>query len=216
MYLCGEFKTTEMKAVIYARVSTSGQDYQRQLDELRAYADRMGYEVVREFSEKISGAKKVVEREALSGLLGYVESRKVDKVLVYECSRLSRRAVDFLSVIERLTELGVSVYIHQNGLETLQADGSVNPIAQLVLGILAQFNAMERNLIRSRMESGYNHYRANGGVVGRKVGYRKSDQQMKEEYAEELRLLRKGYSLANVYKLTGTSINTLRKVRKIS
>ena len=169
-----------MKAVIYARVSTSGQDYQRQLDELRAYADRMGYEVVREFSEKISGAKKVVEREALSGLLGYVESRKVDKVLVYECSRLSRRAVDFLSVIERLTELGVSVYIHQNGLETLQADGSVNPIAQLVLGILAQFNAMERNLIRSRMESGYNHYRANGGVVGRKVGYRKSDQQMKE------------------------------------
>ena len=216
MYLCRVLKTTDMKAVIYARVSTSGQDYQRQLDELRAYADRMGYEVVREFSEKISGAKKVVEREALSGLLGYVESRKVDKVLVYECSRLSRRAVDFLSVIERLTELGVSVYIHQNGLETLQADGSVNPIAQLVLGILAQFNAMERNLIRSRMESGYNHYRANGGVVGRKVGYRKSDQQMKEEYAEELRLLRKGYSLANVYKLTGTSINTLRKVRKIS
>lgn len=216
MYLCRVLKTTDMKAVIYARVSTSGQDYQRQLDELRAYADRMGYEVVREFSEKISGAKKVVEREALSGLLGYVESRKVDKVLVYECSRLSRRAVDFLSVIERLTELGVSVYIHQNGLETLQADGSVNPIAQLVLGILAQFNAMERNLIRSRMESGYNHYRANGGVVGRKVGYRKSDQQIKEEYAEELRLLRKGYSLANVYKLTGTSINTLRKVRKIS
>ena len=205
-----------MNAVIYARVSTSGQDYERQLEELRAYANRMGYNVVREFSEKISGAKKVVEREALSGLLGYVESRKVDKVLVYECSRLSRRAVDFLSVIERLTELEVSVYIHQNGLETLQPDGKPNPIAQLVLGVLAQFNSMERGLIRSRMESGYNHYRANGGKVGRKVGYRKSEQQMREEYAEELRLLRKGYSLANVSKLTGTAINTLRKVRKIA
>lgn len=205
-----------MKAVIYARVSTNGQDYQRQLAELRAYANRMGYEVVQEFTETISGAKKVAEREALSGLLGYVETRRVDKVLVYECSRLSRRAVDFLSVIERLTEQGVSVYIHQNGLETLLPDGNPNPIAQLVLGVLAQFNSMERSLIRSRMESGYNHYRANGGVVGRKVGYRKSDQQMKEEYAEELRLLRKGYSLANVYRLTGTSINTLRKVRKIS
>ena len=202
--------------MIYARVSTSGQDYERQLEELRAYANRMGYNVVREFSEKISGAKKVVEREALSGLLGYVESRKVDKVLVYECSRLSRRAVDFLSVIERLTELEVSVYIHQNGLETLQPDGKPNPIAQLVLGVLAQFNSMERGLIRSRMESGYNHYRANGGKVGRKVGYRKSEQQMREEYAEELRLLRKGYSLANVSKLTGTAINTLRKVRKIA
>lgn len=205
-----------MKAVIYARVSTSSQDYQRQLDELRDYATRMGYEVVREFSEKISGAKKVEEREALTDLLDYVEGNEVDKVLIYECSRLSRRAVDFLAVIERLTEQGVSVYIHQNGLETLQPDGKQNPIAQLVLGILAQFNSMERGLIRSRMESGYNHYRANGGLVGRKKGYRKTDDQMKAQYAEEIRLLRKGYSLANVYKLTGTSINTLRKVKSIA
>ena len=205
-----------MRAVIYARVSTNGQDYERQLDELREYATRMGYTVVREFSEKISGAKKVEERAALSDLLHFVESNEVDKVLIYECSRLSRRAVDFLSVIERLTEQGVSVYIHQNGLETLQPDGGVNPIAQLVLGILAQFNSMERGLIRSRMESGYNHYRANGGKVGRKKGYRKSNQQMKEQYAEELRLLKKGYSLANVSKLTGTAINTLRKVRDIA
>ena len=205
-----------MRAVIYARVSTSTQDYQRQLDELRDYASRMGYTVVREFSEKISGARKVEERAALSDLLDYVESNDVDKVLIYECSRLSRRAVDFLSVIERLTEQGVSVYIHQNGLETLQADGNPNPIAQLVLGILAQFNSMERGLIRSRMESGYNHFRANGGKVGRKPGYRKTDQQMREQYAEELRLLKKGYSLANVSKLTGTAINTLRKVKKIA
>lgn len=205
-----------MRAVIYARVSTNGQDYERQLDELREYASRMKYEVVREFSEKISGARKVEERAALSDLLDYVESNEVDKVLIYECSRLSRRAVDFLTVIEKLTEQGVSVYIHQNGLETLQPDGNPNPIAQLVLGILAQFNSLERGLIRSRMESGYNHYRATGGKVGRKPGYRKTDQKMKEEYAEELRLLRKGYSLANVSKLTGTAINTLRKVKRIA
>ena len=209
-------KTTDMNVIIYARVSTRGQDYERQLDELRAYASRNGYTVVREFSEKISGAKKVEERAALTDLLDYVECNKVDKVLIYECSRLSRRAVDFLSVIERLTERGISVYILQNGLETLLPDGTPNPIAQLVLGILAQFSSMERSLIRSRMESGYNMYRANGGQVGRKKGYRKTDQQMKEEYAEELRLLRKGYSLANVRKLTGTSINTLRKVRDIA
>lgn len=205
-----------MRAVIYARVSTNGQDYERQLDELRSYAARMGYEVVKEFSEKVSGAKKIEEREALSDLLDYVESNEVDKVLIYECSRLSRRAVDFLAVIEQLTEQGVSVFILQNSLETLQPDGKPNPVAGLVLGILAQFNSMERGLIRSRMESGYNHYRATGGKVGRKPGYRKTDQQMKEEYAEELRLLRKGYSLANVSKLTGTAINTLRKVKRIA
>lgn len=201
------------KVVIYARVSTQGQDYERQLSELRAYADKMGYEIVEEFCEKVSGAKMVAEREALSELLAYVEAHKVDKVLIYECSRLSRRAVDFLQVIETLTARKISVYIHQNGLETLLTNGQPNPIAQLVLGILAQFNSMERSLIRSRMESGYNHYRNQGGAVGRKTGYRKSAEQMKEQYKEEIKLLRKGYSLRNISAITSTSVNTLRKLK---
>lgn len=205
----------EVKAVIYARVSTQGQDYERQLAELTHYADRMGYKVVKTFSEKISGAKKIAEREALSELLNYIENNQVDKVMIYECSRLSRRATDFLSIIETFNEKKISLYIHQNGLETLQPDGSVNPIATLVLGILAQFNSMERNLIRSRMESGYNNFRNNGGKVGRKEGFSKSVESYKIEYAEELRLLRKGYSLRNIRKITGSSITTIRKVSAI-
>ena len=204
------------KAIIYERVSTAGQDYDRQLAELRQYADRMGYDVVKTFSEKISGAKKVEERQAMTELLNYVEVNKVDKVLIYECSRLSRRAVDFLSIIETFNEKKISLYIHQNGLETLLPNGEINPIATLVLGILAQFNSMERSLIRSRMESGYNNYRNNGGVVGRKVGYRKTNEQMKEEYAEEIRLLKKAYSLRNVSKITHTSVNTLRKLSALT
>lgn len=202
----------KVKAVIYARVSTQGQDYDRQLAELKQYADGMGYDIVKTFSEKISGAKKVEERQAMTELLNYVEVNKVDKVLIYECSRLSRRAVDFLSIIEIFNEKKISLYIHQNGLETLLPSGEINPIATLVLGILAQFNSMERSLIRSRMESGYNNYRNNGGVVGRKTGYRKTNEQMKEEYAEEIRLLKKGYSLRNIAKITRTSVNTLRKL----
>ena len=204
------------KAIIYARVSTQGQDYDRQLAELRQYADRIGYDVVKTFSEKISGAKKVEERQAMTELLNYIEVNKVDKVLIYECSRLSRRAVDFLSIIEILNEKKISLYIHQNGLETLLPNGEINPIATLVLGILAQFNSMERSLIRSRMESGYNNFRNNGGVVGRKTGYRKTSEQMKEEYAEEIRLLKKGYSLRNIAKITHTSVNTLRKLNALT
>ena len=204
-----------MRVVIYARVSTSTQDYDRQLSELREYARKMDFEVIKEFSEKISGAKKVAEREQLSELLEYVSKNGIDKILIYECSRLSRRIVDFLQIVEMLNEMKISLYILQNGLETLQTDGSVNPIAQLVLGIMAQFNSMERSLIRSRMESGYNHFRNNGGKVGRKSGFKKSDEQMKEEYAEEIRLLKRGYSLRNIYKITGTSVNTLRKISAI-
>ena len=204
-----------MKVVIYARVSTKTQEFDRQVSELREYAQKMEYEVVAEFTEKISGAKKVEEREALTELLAYTETHKVDKVLIYECSRLSRRAVDFLTVIENLTLRKISVYIHQNGLETLLPNGQPNPIAQLVMGILAQFNSMERSLIRSRMESGYNHYRVNGGKVGRKEGYRKTDEQMKADYPKEIQLLKKGLSLRNIRAITSTSINTLRKLQKI-
>ena len=203
------------KVCIYARVSTQGQDYQRQLSELREYASRMNYEVVKEFSEKISGAKAIAERQALTELLDYAAANRIDKVLVYECSRISRRAIDFLQVIEQLTQMKVSVYILQNGLETLMADGSVNPIAQLVLGIIGQFNSMERSLIRSRMSSGYQHFRSNGGKVGRKEGYKKSDEQMKEQYSKELSLLKKGLSLRNIQAITGTSVNTLRKLKVI-
>lgn len=107
----------------------------------------------------------------------------------------------------------VSVYILQNGLETLLPNGAPNPIAQLVMGILAQFNSMERSLIRSRMESGYNHYRQQGGQVGRKVGYRKSEEQMRADYQKEIQLLKKGLSLRNVSAITNTSVNTLRKLK---
>ena len=66
--------TSMKKVVIYARVSTNSQDYERQIIDLRDYANRMDYVVVKEFSEKISGAKKVAEREQLSELLNYVEA----------------------------------------------------------------------------------------------------------------------------------------------
>lgn len=203
------------KVIIYARVSTKMQDYDRQIMELREYARKMEYEVVKEFSEKISGAKKVEERQALTELLAYTEQHHVDKVLIYECSRLSRRAVDFLSVIENLTAKRISVYILQNGLETLLPNGQHNPIAQLVMGILAQFNSMERCLLRSRMESGYIHFRKLGGQVGRKVGYCKTEEQMKQEYKEQIRLLKQGLPLATIHKITGTSLMTLRKIRQL-
>lgn len=204
------------KVIIYARVSQKIlQDYTRQIEELRNYAKKMNYEIVKEFKEKISGAKSIEERNAMKELLDFIQVNKIDKILIYECSRLSRRAVDFLQLIEIFNQHKISLYIHVNGLETLLPTGEINPIANLVLGILAQFNSMERSLIRSRMESGYNHYRQCGGKVGRKEGYRKTPDMMKKEYTEELKLLRKGISLNNITKITGTSKNTLLKIKKI-
>ena len=203
------------KVVIYARVSTSAQDYTRQITELRKYAKKQNFEIVKEFSEKISGGKKVEERTAIKEMLDFVKFNKVDKVLIYECSRLSRRQLDFLSIIEQLTEAGVSLYILQNGLETLLPDGKPNPIANLCFGIIAEFNTLEKNLIRARMSSGYEHHRASGGSVGRKEGYRKSEEEYRRNYEREIALLQKGNTLADVRAITGTSINTLRKLKEM-
>ena len=202
------------KVVIYARVSTSTQDYTRQITELRNYAWKQNYQIVKEFSEKISGGKKIEERAAIKELLDFVKSNKVEKVLVYECSRLSRRQLDLLSIIEQLTEARVSLYILQNGLETLLPDGRPNPIANLCFGIIAEFNNLEKHLIRARMASGYEHHRASGGRVGRKEGYRKSEDEYRTTYDREIALLSKGNTLADVRAITGTSINTLRKLKE--
>ena len=202
------------KVVIYARVSTSAQDYTRQITELRNYAWKQNYQIVKEFSEKISGGKKIEERAAIKELLDFVKSNNVEKVLVYECSRLSRRQLDFLFIIEQLTEARVSLYILQNGLETLLPDGRPNPIANLCFGIIAEFNNLEKHLIRARMASGYEHHRASGGRVGRKEGYRKSEDEYRTTYDREIALLSKGNTLADVRAITGTSINTLRKLKE--
>lgn len=201
------------KIILFYRVSTSAQDYSHQQSALRKYAKTHHYEIVKEFGEKISGGKKIEERAAIRELLNFVKTNKVDKVVVYEASRLSRRQIDFLSIIEQLTELGVSLYILQNGLETLLPDKTPSPIANLVLGIMSQFNSLEKTLIRARMSIGYEHHRASGGSVGRKVGYRKSEDEYRLTYDREIALLSKGNTLKDVRAITGTSINTLRKLK---
>ena len=201
--------------VISARVSTSVQDYERQVNELSAVARRNFWSVEATFCEKVSGAKKNAERKELSRMIEFVQSHNINKVAVTELSRLGRDTLQVLEVIEQFNRLGISLYIQNYGIETLTEDGKVNPMSQFLITILAEVARMERKTIRERVESGYKNYRANGGKVGRKEGYRKSEADMREQYAEEIRLLRKGISLRNISKITGTSINTIRKCQSL-
>lgn len=199
------------KVVIFARVSTSIQDYERQVNELTAVANSNNWNVAATFCEKVSGAKKNAERKELSKMTDYVRTNNINMVLVTELSRLGRDTLQVLEVIEQFNKLGISLFIQNYHIETLNENGTINAMSQFLITILAEVARMERKTIRERVESGYKNYRANGGKVGRKEGYRKSDIDMKEQYAEEIRLLRKGISLRNISKITGTSINTIRK-----
>jgi len=204
-----------MKTVIFARVSTNVQEYDRQINELTTLAKSNAWSVEAVFAEKISGAKSNKERTELLNMVSYVEDNHINKVLVTELSRLGRDTLQVLEVIQMLNEKGISLYIQNYNIETLTKDGKVNAMSQFLITILAEVARMERKTIRERVESGYNNYRANGGKVGRKTGYKKAEEAMKTQYIEEIKLLRKGYSLRNISKLTGTSINTIRKCKSL-
>lgn len=156
--------------------------------------------------------KKNEERPEILELIDFVKTEKIDKILVLEISRLGRNTLDALKVIELLNEQKICLFVKNYNIETLDSQGNINPMAQFLITILLEVSRMERLTIRQRMESGYNNHLALGGRIGRKEGYRKTSNEMKEEYVEEIKLMRKGYSLRNIQKITNTSVNTLRKL----
>lgn len=207
-----------MDVVLLCRVSTAGQDYSRQVDELSDFCSKMGWNVRRIFTAKVSGAKKIEERSELTEMLDYIRENSIDKVCVLEISRLGRNTLEALKVIRLLNDNGVCLYIKNYNLETLGADGKPNPIASMICTILLEVAQMERLSIMERMASGRDRYiakcRAEGIKMGRPGTYRKSDERMRTQYTKELGLLKKGISLRNISAITGTSVGTIRKLYK--
>ena len=206
------------KVVLLLRVSTNSQDYEYQRNTLTDICSRNGWEIAHTVENKVSGAKKSEEREEIVELLDYVKNNDVDIVVATEVSRLGRNTLEALKIIEILNENKVNLYFANYGIETLLPDGTVNPIARLILTICLEISAYERNLIKYRMKAGYEDYlkrRAENPELrlGRQ-GYVKSEQEYREDYQQELSLLRKGISLRNIQKLTGTSIGTLQKIKQ--
>ena len=206
------------KVVILARVSTQQQDYDRQVKELTDYCDRMDWTVEKVFANKVSGAKKNLDRDEIVAMVDYIKGNDIRRVVCLEISRLGRNTLEALKVIDHLNENGVSLHIKNYGLNTLNEDGKINPVASLICTILLEIASMERLTIKERMESGRNQYikrcRENGIKMGRPENYRKSTDTYKEQYSKEISLLKKGLSLRNINAITGTSVNTLRKLRE--
>jgi DNA invertase Pin-like site-specific DNA recombinase len=204
--------------VLLCRCSTNRQDYNRQIAELTDYCNGNGWSIMKTFANKVSGAKKLEEREEIQDMIAFVKENKVDKVVVLEISRLGRNTLEALKLIQLLNEHNIALFVKNYNLCTLNPDGKPNPVASLICTILLEIAQMERLTIAERMESGRNRYikicKEEGIKMGRPSTYRKSDDKYKEQYAKEISLLRKNISLRNVNKLTGTSVGTLRKLAK--
>ena len=206
-----------MNIVIYARVSSQGnrQSTARQVADLEALAKQRGYTVLRVFEEHISGRKKNQEKKMLMACVDFCRTARIDMLMVTEISRLGRTTLDILKTLETLHELKVCVYIQNLNLETLMADGRINPMASIVTTILAELASLEWRGIVDRLQSGRRVYIDKGGELGRKKGSFKSDEQMKDEYRDVISYLNKGYAIRAVAKLTGHSPATIQKIKSL-
>ena len=203
-------------AVIYARVSSTNdrQNTQRQIEDLTRFANSNDYSIVGTYEEHISGATKNENRTVLMECINYCIANKVNYILLSELSRLGRSTLQVLKSLEMLHEAGVSVYIQNLGIYTLNATGEANPIASIMVTVLAEMANIERSNIVYRLNSGRESYIANGGKLGRKKGSVKTTEQKKEEYKEVISLLKRGYSVRNTAKLSSVSISTVQRVKR--
>ena len=208
-------ETKNKTAVIYARVSSNNdrQDTSRQIKDLENYAKSQNIEIVNIYEEHISGAKKIEERQILGECLESCKRESVNFLLLSELSRLGRSTLQVLRSLEMLHESKVSVYIQNLGLYTLQPNGEVNPIASIMVTVLAEMANIERSNIQYRLNSGRANYISNGGKLGRKTGSTKTEEKKKEEYKDTIALLKKGYSVRNVAKLQSIGISTVQRIK---
>ena len=171
------------------------------------------------FANKVSGAESIENRTEITEMIEFVRTNDVKRVVCIEISRLGRNTLEALKVIQILNENKVSLYIKNYSLETLNNDGSVNPVASLICTILLEIASMERLTIRERMNSGRTQYiercRRDGVKMGRPSTYKKDLDSYRLQYQKEIGLLKKGISLRNVASITGTSVNTIRKVKEL-
>lgn len=87
------------KVVILARVSTEGQEYQRQINELTEYCQKMNWSVEKVFANKVSGAVRNEERTEICDLIEFVTHNKIRRVVCLEISRIGRNTLEALKII---------------------------------------------------------------------------------------------------------------------
>ncbi|MBP3382873.1 MAG: recombinase family protein [Tidjanibacter sp.] len=205
-----------MKAVIYARVSSTGerQSTSRQVADLTDYANRNGLEVVEVYEEYISGAKRNEERAVLTECIAYAVGNKVGVVLFSELSRCGRAVWEVLDTIRTLKDNGINAYFQKEGLSLFGTDGKENPYLAVMVSVLGVCAQMERENIAFRLNSGRAKYIADGGKLGRKVGSVKSKERKQEEYARVIRSLKQGKSIRDTAAICGVSVSTVQRVKK--
>jgi len=147
------------RAALYMRVSTLDQHPETQLHDLRQMASQRGYEIVHEFTDRISGAK--AKRPGLDQMMADARRGRFDVVLVWASDRLARSVKHFLDVLDELNRLNVEYVSFRENIDT------AGPLGRAIVVIIGAVAELERNLIIERVRAGMRRARLEGQHIGR-------------------------------------------------
>ena len=148
------------RAALYLRVSSLDQHPESQLYDLQQLVAQRGYEVVKQYTDRISGAK--ARRPALDQLLADARKRRFDVVVVWAFDRMARSVRHFLEVLDELNQLNVEFVSYRENIDT---GGALGRAMIVIVGAIAE---LERNLIIERVKAGMRRARLEGTILGRK------------------------------------------------
>ena len=150
-----------MKTVaLYLRVSTVDQHPETQLHDLRAMAQQRGFQIVAEYTDRISGTK--ARRPGLDDLLRDARRGRFQVVLVWASDRIARSVRHFLDVLDELSRLNIEFVSFRENIDT---GGPLGRAVVIIIGAIAE---LERNLIIERVRAGMRRARLEGRHIGRR------------------------------------------------
>ena len=195
--------------LLYTRISSIDQKSLRQTQNAKDF-DYL-------IEDKCSGATPFFDREGGKQIEKLVSKSKVTIISVHTIDRLGRNLLDILNTIAFFNKKGICVHFIQQGIKTLNEDGTENPISKMIISILGVVAEMERNLIKERQAEGVAIAKANGIYKGRAKGTRESNLAFlnKPKVKKAIDYLNSGMKVVEVNKLTGLHPNTITKIKKI-
>jgi DNA invertase Pin-like site-specific DNA recombinase len=146
------------RAALYLRVSTVDQHPETQVHDLRQMAAQRGFEIVAEYTDRISGVK--ARRPGLDDLMRDARRGKFDVVLVWASDRIARSVKHFLDVLDELNRLNVEFVSFREQIDT------GGPLGRAIVVIIGAIAELERNLIVERVKAGMRRARLEGRQIG--------------------------------------------------
>ena len=196
-----------MSKVKYIRVSTEEQNIERQSKNVKDFS--------KVYIDRISGAIRFCERKEAKKLLRDIDAGLVTEVHVSSIDRLGRNILDILTVIERLNEKSVSLFVENIGMYSM-SDNKLNPAFKMIISVLGNVAEMEREYLRERQKQGIEIAKAKGIYTGRLYGSKMTDDQFLEKYRVAVKEITENrQSLRRAALLGGCSLGTAQKIKKV-